>query len=239
MWTALTRVTEQVRAMDRDMQQVLDEAGLSLREGADGLSLEDGSLSLRADFADMRRRIAAGRLNQELLVKAARLKGFEGTPVLFDATAGLGQDSLLLAAAGFEAHLHERNPVIAALLADAVRRAREDEDPALRAAAARMHVHQGDSIQALAMPETAPDVVYLDPMFPGRKKSAAVKKKFQLLHRLEAPCDDAEEILTAAFAAHPKKIVVKRPLKGPHLGDVAPDYALKGKAIRYDCHVLA
>ena len=41
----------------------------------------------------------------------------------------------------------------------------------------------------------APDVVYLDPMFPERTKSAAVKKKFQLLHHLEQPCADEETLV--------------------------------------------
>lgn len=223
--------------MGAGLQEALSKAGLSLRESDDGLYLEDGSLSLRADFADMKRRIAAGKLNQELLVKAARLKGYEGTPMLMDATAGLGQDSLLLAASGFDVQLYERNPVIAALLADAVQRAQHD--PELADAASRMHVHEEDSLEALTSMDSAPDVVYLDPMFPERTKSAAVKKKFQLLQRLESPCDDAEEILEAAIALRPRKIIVKRPLKGPYLGDVAPDYSLKGKAIRYDCLAFA
>ena len=83
------------------------------------------------------------------------------------------------------------------------------------------------------------DVVYLDPMFPGRSKSAAVKKKFQFLHRLEMPCEDEMALLEAARAAHPRKIVIKRPVKGPHLAGVKPDYTLRGKAVRYDCIVMA
>lgn len=223
--------------MEREVQDLLDRTGLSLSERADGLYLEDGALSLKADFVDMKRRLAAGKLQQELLVKAVRLKGFEGIPMLLDATAGLGHDALLVAAAGFEVQLFERNPVIAALLADAVQRARTDD--VLRDAACRMHVHEGDSIEALESFEVRPDVVYLDPMFPARTKSAAVKKKFQLLQKLEAPCDDAGRILDAAIRAQPRKIVVKRPLKGPFLDDVVPAYSLKGKAIRYDCLVFA
>ena len=40
-----------------------------------------------------------------------------------DATAGFGEDSLLLAAAGYNVELYEYDPVIAALLRDALRRA--------------------------------------------------------------------------------------------------------------------
>jgi 16S rRNA (guanine1516-N2)-methyltransferase len=44
--------------------------------------------------------------------------------------------------------------------------------------------------------------------------------------------------MDAARAAGPRRIVVKRPLKGPFLADVKPSYSLKGKAVRYDCIVL-
>ena len=78
------------------------------------------------------------------------------------------------------------------------------------------------------------DLIYLDPMFPERKKSALVKKKFQLLHYLERPAADEQELLQAALSARPKKIVIKRPLKGPDLGGQKPSYRIRGKAIRYD-----
>ena len=34
-----------------------------------------------------------------------------------------------------------------------------------------------------------------------------------------------------------RKVVVKRPVKGPHLAGVKPSYAIAGKAVRYDCIV--
>ena len=66
-----------------------------------------------------------------------------------------------------------------------------------------------------------------------------MKKKFQLLHRLERPCDDEDALLRAAVAAGPRKVVVKRPVKGPFLAGVKPSYSLAGKAVRYDCIVPA
>ena len=209
-------------------------AGLELRQEPDDLVLTDGSLELRADFSRMLPRLKPGVLQHELLVKAARLKGVD-EPTAIDATAGLGEDSLLLAAAGFHVRLFECNPVIAALLRDAVERA--SENPALAPIAARMVPVEGDSLKALATAASsgfAPDLVYLDPMFPGRTKSAAVKKKFQLLHHLERPCADERAMLDAAFAAGPRKIVVKRPVKGPCLAGVKPSYSIAGKAVRYD-----
>ena len=92
---------------------------------------------------------------------------------------------------------------------------------------------------ALCTLDESTDVNYLDPMFPGRTKSAAVKKKFQLLHRLEMPCQDEKALLDAALGARPRKIVIKRPIKGPYLAGVKPSYELCGKAVRYDCIVIA
>ena len=83
-----------------------------------------------------------------------------------------------------------------------------------------------------------PDVIYLDPMFPERSKSSLVKKKFQLLHELERPCDSEEELLEAAISARPRKIVIKRPRKAPSLAGRAPSHTLSGKKIRYDVIAL-
>ena len=164
------------------------------------------------------------------------MRGVEGIRV-FDATAGLGEDSLLLAAAGFSVTMCEGDPVIAALLADGLRRA--VDDPELSGIVGRMSLVEGDSIEILPSLTEAPDVVYLDPMFPARTKSAAVKKKFQLLHRLESPCADEASLMDAALAARPRKIVVKRPIKAPVLAGVRPSHSISGKAVRYDVIVPA
>lgn len=206
---------------------------VKLRRDERGLALVGDSMELFGDFARLLPRVKAGRLQKELLVKAAKIKGVEH-PLAVDCTAGLGEDSFLLAAAGFEVTLFERDETIAALLADALERAAND--PQLAAIAARMHFAQGDSVAGLRALPVPPDVVYLDPMFPGRSKSAAVKKKFQLLHGLERPCDAADEaaLMQAALDARPRKIVIKRPVKGPQLADTKPSYSIAGKAVRYD-----
>lgn len=255
---------------------------LVLHRTEQGLVLEKEKMSLRCDFLEMLPRIKPGKLQTELLVKAAKIKRkaavTESTkqaknkdvqseetndeypsdaPIAIDATAGLGQDSFLLAAAGFSVYMFEQDPIIAALLEDALDRAKSD--PALANIIERMHLFAEDSISALQrlgtslsrdeqMPQTSdsqpyltvkPDVIYLDPMFPERTKSAAVKKKFQLLHHLEHPCENEEELLSAAMNIQPRKIVVKRMAKGPFLAGKKPSYSIKGKSIRYDCYVYA
>ena len=257
-------------------------AGLQLVRQDGVLYLQGGGMQLCVDFSGEARRLRPDALARELLVRAARVRG-ACAPVVVDATAGLGEDALLLAAAGAQVYMFEKNEVIAALLADGISRAleggcdkaeggalggapggvcegamegggAEKKSAALVAqAASRMHLSVADSVSALraiagarcgcagmsgeaagAQANINPDVIYLDPMFPARSKSAAVKKKFQLLHKLELPCENERELLEAALLTSAKKVVIKRPLKGAFLADVRPSYSLKGKAVRYD-----
>ena len=210
---------------------------VELRETDAGLTLVGDNMELRCDFEGMLPRIKPGRLQQELLVKAAKIKGAQ-SPTAIDCTAGLGQDSFLLAAAGFTVRMFERDETIAALLEDGLTRA--GNNSMISSVAKRMSLERSDSLQYLESlaqsSEQAPDVIYLDPMFPARQKSAAVKKKFQLLHVLEKPCDEAEEdaLIRAAFAAGSRKVVIKRPVKGGHLAGIKPSYSITGKAVHYD-----
>ena len=200
-----------------------------------GLALVEGDLVLRGDLSRMLPRLRRNNLQKELLVKAARLRGVEGTPTAVDATAGLGEDSLLLAAAGFSVTLCERDATIAALLADALERAAGV--PELAEPVSRMRLVEGDSIELLAALDTPPDLVFLDPMFPEKRSHAATNKKLQLFQMLERPCEDEAALLHAALDARPRKVVVKRPLKGPHLAGAKPSSSLAGKVVRYDVYV--
>lgn len=233
----LTALEERLGGRARHGAPVVESDEVALLLDADGLSLVGDGEVLRADFTKMLPRIAHNKLHRELVVRAAKIKGADEPLSAVDATAGLGEDAFLLAAASFEVTLYERDPVIAALLDDALRRGAADPD--LAPIVSRMELVEGDSVAALPAINPAPDVVLLDPMFPERRKSALVKKKFQILHRLERPCSDEAALLNAALAARPRKVVIKRPLKGPYLADRKPEYSLKGTSIRYDCIALA
>ena len=203
-----------------------------LRFGDDGVTLCGGGNEIRADLTKMIPRLRKNNLSGEFLVKAAKIKNNGNTPTAIDATAGFGEDSLLLAAHGYEVRLYEYDPVIAAMLRDSLRRARDI--PELADAVSRMYINEGNSITAMRGLGFTPDVILLDPMFPERRKSALVKKKFQLLHMLERPCSDEKELLEAAVSARPKRIIIKRPPKGEYLAGVKPNYSITGKAVRYD-----
>ena len=217
-------------AMDSPSDIVLPE-GLAFVRDDQGLALAYGGMVLHGDFARLLPRLRADRLAHELLVRAARVRGVED-PTAVDCTAGLGEDALLLAAAGFSVTLIERDPAIAALLADAIERA--CDDPRLAQIAGRMRPVVGDAVDALPQLGFTPDVVFLDPMFPAKRKDAATNKKLQIFQLLEKPCEDEEALLSAALSVRPRKVVVKRPLKGPALAGAKPSSSLRGKVVRYD-----
>jgi 16S rRNA (guanine1516-N2)-methyltransferase len=197
------------------------------QSGPVGVDFDDGAALRRAQGG------------AELIVKAVRGRSKQALRVL-DATAGLGRDSFVLASRGFDVIALEREPVVAALLADGLARARITDASA--AIAARIELHCADAVDYLAvLPSTArPDVVYLDPMFPPSQKTALVKKAMRLFQQmLHGAADDAAgavALLEAACAAARIRVVVKRPAKAAPLAGVAPDYALPGKAIRFDVY---
>ena len=215
---------------------ILDKPGenLTVLFDAKGVSLTGYGLTYQGDFEGMLHRVSDGRLAHEMLVRAAKttetdLKGI-------DATAGMGEDAFLLAAYGYDMTLYEQNPVVAVLLKDALRRAKKH--PQLKEIAGRMKLFEGNSVEELKTRVDAVDLIYLDPMFPGRQKSGLINKKLQLIQKLEPPCSDEVELFEAAIQAKPSKIIVKRPLKSPFLAGKNPTYELKGKAIRYDCYAV-
>lgn len=214
--------------------EILDSegTGLTVLFDSKGVSLTGYNLSYQGDFDGMLRRVTEGRLLHEMLVKATKTD--IENPIAIDATAGMGEDAFLIAANGYDVTLHEQNPVIALLLKDAIRRAKRQ--PALKDIVNRMHVVEGDSVDILSNRLDPVDLVYLDPMFPGRQKSGLIGKKLQLIQKMEAPCSAEDALFDAAIKAGPTKIIVKRPLKAPFLAGRKPNYSLDGKAIRYDCY---
>ncbi len=207
-----------------------------LRLDAGGLTLVEGRLELRGDFRQLLPRVRGGHLQHEKLLRAARMKDLPEHPLAVDATAGLGEDAFILACGGYSVVLCEYNPVIAALLEDALCRARKDPD--LTEAATRMSLVRGDGIENLKRLAGKPDLVYLDPMFPAKQKSGISKKKLQLLQKLELPCSREDELMAAALAAGPARIVVKRPVKGQPLAGKKASHSIVCKNVRFDCYVL-
>ena len=158
-----------------------------------------------------------------------------------DATAGLGYDAARLAAFGFEVTAIERIPAVAALLRDGLRRA--ERDPRLArllfgsSGGGRLAVIAGEAREWLPALRPPPEAVYLDPMFPPkRKRTAAARKALVWLRALVGPDEDAAALLATARACAPR-VVVKRPDDAPALGPEPPAFSYPGKLVRYDVYL--
>ena len=184
-----------------------------------------------------RRKFGGGR--GQSIAKAVGLK--QGvTPTVVDGTAGLGRDAFVLASLGCKVIMVERHPVVAALLEDGLRRAYEDAEIGewMRDLMSLFH---GSSISALAdaaqSSGTEIDVVYLDPMYPHREKSALVKKEMRVFQTLVGADLDADGLLAPAIALATKRVVVKRPDYAEDLDGVKPSMVLAQKKNRFDVYV--
>jgi 16S rRNA (guanine1516-N2)-methyltransferase len=237
-------------------------AGLLLSYQNDRLTLslpsdrEAGSVCV--DFTDPKLKFRlAQALSREAVVKAvggcvSRLSDTSAASHVIDATAGLGLDGFILAAAGWQVSLIEQSPVMHALLGDGLRRSHLlvsqvnndtlQSDRALRQlrifgeTLARLHLcDHGDSIDVLpTLPAAA--VIYLDPMFPERGKTARVKKNRFLLQRLHGTHGAGQGLLTLSLRLAPK-VVVKRPRQAEPLERLKPASSLTGKTSRFDIYV--
>ncbi|MFB0934489.1 MAG: class I SAM-dependent methyltransferase [Propionivibrio sp.] len=212
----------------------------ALQLGPDGLQLAllgpDAPGPVRVDFvagAVAHRRQFGGGSGQ-MIAKAVGIQpGIR--PSVLDATAGLGRDAFVLAGLGCDVTLIERHPLIAALLEDGLSRA--SGDAVVGSIVARMRLLAGNAIELMrAWEGEAPQVVYLDPMFPHRDKSALVKKEMRLFRPLVGDDDDAPALLEAALALASHRVVVKRPRKAPVIGGIAASYALEGNSSRFDIY---
>jgi len=210
--------------LEYDLLLVLTDERLELRE----VGTKTGAVYV--DFVEGK---AAHRRNHRGAEGIARAVGVKAgrTPAVFDATAGLGRDAFVLASLGCAVTLCERNSVVWALLEDGLRRALENSETA--PIAARMTLLRGNALEWLE--HLKPQVVYLDPMYPPKVKSALPKKEMRLFHGLVGQDTDAAQVLETALKLGCARAVVKRPLHaGALLNRVHTRF--EGKNVRWDVY---
>lgn len=208
-----------------------------LQQTEHGLEVVAPTLSrhpYRIDFIDGKQcaRLTPQNLSQELLIKA--IGGMQNVRVL-DATAGLGRDSLLLAQAVQELVCLERHPEIFQLLSDALTRLKQDAP--MMPIAGKMSLHEQCAIQYLQSYQGPPfDIIYCDPMFPPKRKSALNKKESQILQTIVGADPDSDDLIKLALQHAQSRVVVKRPLYAG-TSNPPPDIQFKGRAHRFDVYL--
>ena len=211
---------------DFDLLLVVTPAHLELRNNRDPqmgpVCVDFSHLDLRPYSPNLSRRQPLARA----LGKKAR--------TVVDATAGYCQDALLFALMGYRTTAIERSPVVLALARDGLRRLTACAGITLDK---RLRLIEGDGRVLLSSITPPPEVIYLDPMFPPkRKKSAAVKKEMRLLRELVGDDPDAQELLEISRRVALDRVVVKRPDDAPPLAP-DPSMSIAGKLVRYDVYL--
>lgn len=181
--------------------------------------------------AKLRYRLENVSSKKEMLARAIGIKP-KDKPTILDATAGFAQDSIVLVALGYQVTMIESAIPVYLLLQDALSRAQVD--PFMKSLIKRLSYLHADAFHYLPHQKGKFDVIYLDPMFPHRSKSAKVKKNMAVLQSMVAPETNLESLLNLARACAAKKVVLKQP-KSASLG--VPSYSLTGKINRFDVYL--
>ena len=208
-------------------------------EGALSLcqNIDSGLKPLALDFSTgkVAHRLKQCKSQREPLARAC---GFTRgrIPTVIDATAGLAQDGLLLAAMGADVTMIEQHPLIHALLDDALARSRSGPEW-LQTILRRVTLIHDNSSDWLSSNEA--EVVYLDPMYPdsGHQRTAKVKKGMQLLRQLPGTNTDHGALFNAAFSAMTERLVVKRPNWAEALSLQPVHSCYEGKTHHYDIYI--
>lgn len=200
-----------------DLSLVVESRGLSLRDNRDRRTR-----SLCISFEQH-----GSPSRKQLLGRAVGRK----TRSIADATTGWGEDAFRLCAMGYTVTAIERSPVMIALLKDAADRARRSGGNTVP------DILATDAIEFLSTHEDRWDCVYLDPMFPPKRRSSTLAKRpMRLLRELVGDDSDRQRLFEAAGIAARKRVVVKRPdHSAPVFGK--PAEVLKGKLVCYDVYL--
>ena len=162
-------------------------------------------------------------IKSELISKALGA-GKNGLNIL-DLSAGLGIDAVFLAQLGYSVTALERNPLIYLALNEAIQ---YKTDLLLK-------FKFGDALDYLKNCEIKADVIYFDPMFTEKTKTALPRQEMVFFRKLVGSDVDAIKVLESAIHTPGiKRVVVKRPIKAPAL--LRPISSASGKLIRFDIY---
>lgn len=156
---------------------------------------------------------------------------------ILDATGGFGQDAILFANAGLSVLIFERNVIIGLLLADGLRRLKEQTNSKLNVSL-RFPVSITEEGSRHLLEHLHFTSIYLDPMYPHKESSAKVNKNMQAIQEIVGQDLDADELLVAASQLNTNRIVVKRPKSAPYLNNQTTNDAITTKSHRFDLYYL-
>lgn len=157
------------------------------------------------------------------------------TKSIIDATGGWAGDAMLMCMQGYRVILIERLPLMSVLIEEAFSRLAKTEWVENNGVTVPK-VLCGDAAEILPALVSQADCIYLDPMFPAKKKKkAATNKQMQLLQWLAGPDSDANELANIAKQNF-RRLAVKRPDYAEPL-IACPNAQFSSKLVHYDVYV--
>lgn len=215
-------------------KQIIIQSELKFCENCDYLFFEDDTLKFHSselgvmcfDFKEYKdyHNKCNYSISKEPLAKALMIKGNDNSRVIWDTTCGTGKDSVLIQHFGSKVISFERNLNVYLLLQDAKRRF--DLGFEIFFGDARNYAHL-----------ERPDVIYYDPMYPSKKKSALPRKEMRIFKEIVGDDPDSVEFLTWAKTFAKDRVVVKRPLEAQAI-EGTPTASYKGKSTKYDMYKI-
>ncbi|NKB61890.1 MAG: hypothetical protein GKR95_07045 [Gammaproteobacteria bacterium] len=130
---------------------------------------------------------------------------------VIDVTAGWCDDTLNLVYQGYNVTAIEQNDVVMEMLVLAREKAKSS------VLKSRLQLVHGNSVDYLVKLTKKVCVVYLDPMYPQKTKSARPRKNMQVLQDLVGHPVNEEQLLLQALGCATQRVVVKRPHVAPPL----------------------
>ena len=155
---------------------------------------------------------------------------------VFDATFGLGNDALTMLRHGYAVEASERSPMLVALWEDAIKHLSVNAK-LRKIILENLKLFQQDAKTYLKNIKSIPDIIYLDPMYPKKKKSSLQRKEMLLLRELVGEDKDSHELFQLAKTRAKDRVVVKRPLPAPAVAEDV-SYTVKANTVRFDVYLI-
>ena len=146
---------------------------------------------------------------------------------ILDITAGWAKDSFLMYQLGCQVTAIEANPFVFYMVQESLEKEKVPTNS--------FQIKLGNSLnylKSLKKLQDYPDVIFMDPMFEGRKKSKS-KKNLRILKEIVGETTDKQKLFEESLLKAKKRVVVKR-----HKLDKALDKnilcSFKGHSVFYD-----
>ncbi len=174
---------------------------------------------------------------KEALLQACKIKGKHMPLNIFDATAGFGIDSLIMAARDHTVTMCEIIPNIYLQLTTNMTKLATNEffAPLIK----NLSIYNYNSTELLLEMNKTFDIIYYDPMFDARKIHKSLPKarsQFLRENAYHSQKQDEIDFLNTAVKYAKHKVIIKRHKNAPQVSDLQPNAHIINNSVRFDIY---